>query len=84
MNEIVRFFTEHEDVAPKDIPPEVIKKAAGGASLGEAYALWENNKLREENEALRKNAENAAKAAPSSKGAGKAAEDIIDVLWEEE
>ena len=83
-NDFLRFFSEHKDITPSDIPPEVIRRAYEGQSLGEAYAVWENGKLREEMAALRQSAENAAKAAPSSKGAGNEKRDLIDIYWDEE
>ena len=76
------FFKARPDIKAEDIPKEVYQKALGGTPLLTAYTVWENEKLKAELEAERKNKENAEKATGSTSSAGnKNKRDAFDDAW---
>lgn len=79
--DIADFRAAYPDVDGKSIPKEVWTDVAKGMSLLNAYAKFDNARIREELEAERKNAENARKAAGSKSDSGKTKIDPFDAAW---
>lgn len=79
--DIADFRKAYPDVDGKSIPKEVWADVSKGMSLLNAYAKFDNARIREELEAERKNAENARKAAGSKANSGKTKVDPFDALW---
>lgn len=74
--EITEFIQEYPTVEAKDIPKEVWTEVNAGKTLLNAYRTYENNQLKAELDALKKNTENKAKSTGSRATAGnKAPED---------
>ena len=79
--DIADFRKAYPDVDGKSIPKEVWADVSKGMSLLNAYAKFDNARIREELEAERKNAENARRAVGSKADAGKTKTDAFDALW---
>ena len=84
----LRFAREYPQVDPKEIPKEVWDQFGQGADLTDAYARWENKKLRQDNQALQakletaeKNAKNKERSTGSQQSAGQAPMDELDRAW---
>lgn len=78
----LQFAKEYPDVDAKTIPKEVWDKVNAGGNLADAYARFDNKRLKEENEKLRQNQSNKDKTTGSRKTAGAASkEDAFDSLW---
>ncbi len=82
--ELLAFMEAYPRVEPGDIPPEVWRQAARGESLTAAYARFEAQELRRENEYLRQSQRNRARSAGSQQGAGAGDRriDAFDAGWE--
>lgn len=82
--DFAEFAKEYPDVNVKTIPKEVWDKVSAGKNLTAEYARYENKKLREEVAAMKKQAENAARATGSMKDAGKSGKYAdFDALWDD-
>lgn len=79
--DIADFRAAYPDVDGKSIPKEVWTDVSKGMSLLNAYAKYDNARIREELEAEKKNAENARKAAGSKADTGKTKVDPFDAAW---
>ena len=81
-NSLSAFIEAFPGVKAKDIPQEVWDDMRTTNSLVASYAKYEAKKLAEENEILKKNAENKARSIGSMKSAGnKSQRDEIDEMW---
>ena len=83
--DFLAFMEAYPQVEPGDIPPEVWRQAARGESLTAAYARFEAEKLRRENEYLRQSQRNRRRSAGSQQGAGAGDRrmDAFDAGWDE-
>ena len=79
--DIADFRAAYPDVDGKSIPKEVWTDVSKGLSLLNAYAKYENARIRAELEAEKKNTENKARAAGSKADTGKTKADPFDALW---
>lgn len=69
---LTAFKQVYPDVKAKDIPQEVWDDMRTTNNLVSSYAKYEAKKLKEENEVLRKNAENKSRSTGSMKSSGNA------------
>ena len=83
--DFLEFIEAYPQVEPGDIPQEVWQRAVRGESLTAAYARYEAERLRRENEYLRQSQRNRRRSAGSQQGAGAGDRrgDAFDAGWDE-
>lgn len=78
MPELLEFVREHPDVF--ELPSEVVDKLKAGMKLSQAYAMYENEKLREQLSAVKQNERNAQTAPGSALGDAQGGSEVDELL----